>query len=107
MIMKLNVGDKVIVHGRWNENHIGTVEKITPTGLIKVEGRTYYEDGTQRGGDTWSRSMITEVTPEAFQKFKDNETIRKAIRICNSITINDIDIDTANKLIEMLGDNGN
>ncbi len=41
--MKLNVGDKVIVHGGWTGDHIGTVEKITPTGLIKVEGKTYYE----------------------------------------------------------------
>ena len=103
MIMKLNVGDKVIVHGRWNEEHIGIVEKITPTGLIKVEGKTYYDDGTQRGGDSWSRFNITEATPEALQKIKDKVTIKKAIQICRSITVNDIDVDTANKLIEMLG----
>ena len=100
--MKFNVGDKVIVHGRWNEEHIGTVEKITPTGLIKVEGRTYYKDGTQRGGDSWSRNFITEATPESLQKINDRATIQKAIQLCRSITINDIDIDTANTLIELL-----
>jgi len=100
--MKINVGDKVIVHGRWNGDHISIVEKITPTGLIKVEGKTFYEDGTQRGGDAWSRVSITEVTPEALQKINDRATIQKAIQLCRNVTIKGIDIDTANKLIALL-----
>lgn len=99
--LNVKVGDKVILQGRWSEESIHTVEKITPTGLIKVCGYTFYDDGSQRGGDTWSGFRLIEATPEAIQRIKDRKTVRKAISMCRKVT-DKIDIDTANKLIALL-----
>ena len=100
--LNVKVGDKVIIQGRWNEESIHTVEKITPTGLIKVCGYTFYDNGTQRGGDSWSSFRLIEATPEAIQRIKDRKTVRKAISMCRKVDTDKIDIDTANKLIALL-----
>lgn len=102
--LNVKVGDKVLVHGRYNEEYVSTVEKITPTGLIKVDGKTFYDDGMQRGGDTWYRSCITELTSEDVKRIKDKATIQKAIQLCRDVISHrdTIDIDTANKLIALL-----
>lgn len=99
--LNVKVGDKVILQGRYEES-IHTVEKITPTGLIKVCGHTFYDNGVQRGGNAWNSFRLIEATPEAIQRIKDRKTVHKAISMCRKVTTDKIDIDTANKLIALL-----
>ena len=103
--MALNVkkGDKVIVKRRDYE-YIATVTRITPTGRITIDQSSYSfnNDGSQRGGDIWSRARLTEVTPEALQRIQDRRTVKKAVTLCRAVTPNNIDIETAKKLIALL-----
>lgn len=77
---KLNVkaGDKVIVIGRFSKS-VSKVEKITPTGLIKVDGRLYYDTGNERGGDVWTSNTIYEYSEEEGRKIIENNYIKKTI----------------------------
>lgn len=96
----IKVGDEVIVYGGYTEQ-IRKVEKITPTGLIKVGGCLYYKNGGMRGGDRWSRSHIAMATPELKKKIEEETTIRKANYILTNYKVKDYE--TAAKIIELLG----
>lgn len=52
-INNLKIGDKVVLElwGRWCKSSytIEKVEKITPSGLVKVNGILFYPDGNARG----------------------------------------------------------
>lgn len=72
-----NVKEKehVIVSDRHMGDHIALVEKITPTGLIKVHGVLYNASGSPRGSD-WGTSHLEEATPAKMEKIRQEEKIR-------------------------------
>lgn len=72
--LQVKAGDKVIVvsSGWYCDDKIATVEKITPTGLIKVCGTLYYANGMERGGNSWSCSHLEEYTEEKGKKIREN-----------------------------------
>lgn len=101
-IENLKVGDTVIVTSLYGEA-VKKVTRITPSGLIDVEGYGLFNKyGRERGGDTWSRHYLTEPTPEAIQKIREEATIRKAQNLIKKTKIN---YDQAVKIIEILGGN--
>lgn len=86
--LDVKVGDTVIVYSTWGKS-IRKVECITPKGFIKVNGILYYEDGTQRGGDSWSRTSIKKATYEEITEINKNAYITKALkkmRECRDLT---------------------
>lgn len=86
--LDLKVGDKVIVKSRWNE-YISEVERITPKGAIRVNGTLYNEYGSQKGGDSWSRSYIEKATDEIIRELQEKAYITKTLvkmRECKSLT---------------------
>ena len=80
MNIELNIkqGDKVIVHGRFGKR-IAEVEKITPTGRIRVKGSYYDKFGHQIGRDIWSRTRITIATEEEIQRLEQELFILRTI----------------------------
>ena len=63
------VGDLVVVSSRWSEKVL-KVEKITPTGRVKVGGLYYTTSGSQIGGDTWDRGYIVPATEEMIDNIE-------------------------------------
>ena len=82
--LNVKVGDKVIVHSNWNKR-VSKVEKITPTGLIKVDGTLYYDYGSERGGNAWSQTCISEYSDEEAREIMESNYIRKTIKKLRSI----------------------
>ena len=101
--LNVSVGDEVIVSGRYSEK-IAKVERITPTGRIRVEGTYYNKYGWEIGGDVWSRSYITYVTEEKAEKIKQRQTISKAYQLMKNYNLNNITFDQATKIIEIFED---
>ncbi len=68
----LRVGDTVAVHGGGSSTRIwfSTVDRITPTGRIRVGDTTYRPNGWEIGGDSWAQLHITRVTPEITEKVR-------------------------------------
>lgn len=63
MSLDVKVGDKVLISGRYVKK-INTVDKITPTGIIRVGPYSFNPDGKQRGGDPYYTCTLEKVTPE-------------------------------------------
>ena len=98
-IENLKVGDYVFVSWRM-ETSLRRVEKITPKGNIKVNGIMFNKNGSERGGDVWSKCYLSEATPEAIKLFQEEITIKKAIKLMREIK--SLTIEQANKIIELL-----
>lgn len=85
-LKKLKVGDKVIVNncpGRLgNSYEESEVEKITPTGRIKVKGEDkYFINGHIKGVSKWaSGSYLREYTPESYKKYIQAPDIISVLR---------------------------
>lgn len=79
-IENLKVGDNVFVNRRGGCS-LRRVEKITPAGNIKVNGLLFNANGQERGGDVWSKSFLSEATPEEIKSFRERLTIQKAIEL--------------------------
>lgn len=78
----LKPGDKVFIYGR-NLKEVAEVEKITPSGFIKVDGVLYRKDGSQRGcSDPWYRTRIrpaSDVEIEQLQKERFVSEVRSKL----------------------------
>lgn len=60
---KFYVGQKVKVYDHTGNEWIRTVEKITPTGRVKV-GSTYYVNGSEYTSYSWGKTYIEPATEE-------------------------------------------
>lgn len=66
----LKPGDKVVVYSR-NLKEVAEVEKITPSGFIKVAGVLYRKDGSQRGfSDPWYRTSIRPASDAEIEQLQ-------------------------------------
>jgi hypothetical protein len=95
------VGETVIIHGSQTLKKIVKIDKITPTGLIKAGGNTYYASGRERTSDVWGSTRMSKETPEAIQEIKDMDFVTRVIskmRNCNSLKI-----EQAKKIAEIMG----
>lgn len=79
-IDNLKEGDKVIVTtgGYYAAKEVKEVEKITPSGLIKVDGYLYKQNGYKRGG---SPRRLIEATDEAILQIEHETKIRKCFSV--------------------------
>lgn len=81
----LKPGDKVFILGR-HLLELDEVEKITPSGLIRVDGVLYRKDGSQRGGvDPWYRTFIKPASTEEIEQFQKEQFVSAVIRKLQSI----------------------
>ena len=100
-IENLKVGDYVFVSWRMGKS-LRKVEAITPKGNIKVNGMIFNKNGAERNSDVWSKCYLGEATPETMKSFREELTIKKAIKLMREIK--SITIEQANKIIELLDD---
>lgn len=93
----LKVGDKVFVYYT-GHTAIKVVEKITPTGLIKVDGILFNTNGRVRGGDTYCRTYIEIATPEKIEEFKQRIYIKKVMNNLKNLKIEDVTFEQAEEI---------
>lgn len=90
-LKNLKAGDRVILVGGspYSPCSIQTVEKVTPTGRIKVKGMTFNQDGTQYGGDRYWSYSIGEATPKEVESIRHEQkviTVKKMMHDTKRIT---------------------
>ena len=76
MEYKFEVGQKVVVYGNYGYKKIAEVDKITPSGLIKVEGSLFYEDGRERNSDSWNSLHIKPASEKEIMEIKRKQYIQ-------------------------------
>lgn len=73
----LKVTDKVGVYSMYNLG-IATVFRVTKTMIItKNDGRYKKDNGRLVGGDSWSMTRLTELTPEFLEAFYTQQFLRR------------------------------
>lgn len=102
-IKNLKAGDKVIVcyRGIYSDDTVKTVDKVTPTGRIKVGCDYYNQNGWPRnhGG-----THLEEATAEALEAIRQRDVIRKAVSSAHATRTDGITYEQAVKLLEVLDD---
>jgi hypothetical protein len=86
---ELNVkeGDRVIYRNGHYTTKILTVDKVTPTGRIKI-GTSYYDKrGFEITSDIWHRGRIHKGTEAEILKVEQDEYVKKLIYRLNNINI--------------------
>ena len=101
-MLNLKVDDKVLMRNTWHAE-IGVVDKITPTGLIKVDGYTFRPDGHERGGDSYYPWYIEPLTPELEVEFYKKRFISKVANRASDYNFRNMSYDIAKALNELLG----
>jgi hypothetical protein len=98
----LKAGDKVIVSNRYYK-FLKVVDKVTPSGYIKVDSEYYMpDDGYKRGGEYYNRSRIEIVTPEKLQAIEDKETIERAMYLLDRTRGVSMSAEKARQIIAIL-----
>lgn len=95
-IKSLKAGDKVIVSSTYG-TRVAEVEKITPSGLIKVDGTLYNQNGCERS--QWCTSSIHEATEEAVREVEQRKVVTKAFKIMHRTS--QITYEQAIKILEI------
>lgn len=96
-LKNLQVGDMVFVYytGR---TCIKAVQKITPSGLIKVDGNLFNTNGFIRGGGAYCTTHIEIATPEMIKEFKQRIYVKKTLADLQKLTVDDISFEQAQEI---------
>lgn len=101
-MLNLKVGDKVLMRNTWCTG-IGVVDKITPTGIIKVGSYSFRPDGRERGGDSYRPWYIEPLTPELEVEFYKKRFISEVANRASDYDFRNMSYDIAKALNELLG----
>lgn len=93
----LQVGDLVFVYYQ-SSTCVKPVQKITPSGLIKVDGNLFNTNGFIRGGGSYCTTRIEVATSEKIEEFQQRVYIKKTIRNLKNLTIEDITFEQAKEI---------
>lgn len=100
-LKNLKVGDLVFVY-YYSSTCIKPVQKITPTGLIKVDGNLFNTNGFIRGGDKYCTTHIEVATPEEIEEFRQRIYIKKVFNNLKKLKIEDITFEQAKEINRIL-----
>lgn len=99
----LKPGEQVMVVYR-NGQVMRSVQKITPSGFIKVDGTLYNKDGSVRSSDPFDVRHLARVTDERYTEYIHELKVKKAIKILREFPVDRIDVRLAEKIIKNLGE---
>ena len=93
----LQVGDLVFVYYH-SSTCVRPVQKITPSGLIKVDGNLFNQNGHIRGGGSYCTTRIEIATPEKIEKFRQRIYIKKVYHKLKELSVDDITLEQAKEI---------
>lgn len=77
-LSNVKVGDYVMWGNRWSSYlSRAKVEKITPSGRLRVDGKLFDNHGWQRGGDTWNKIYIEPFDQTRWDEFIELQRVDK------------------------------
>lgn len=106
-LKQLKAGDDVVIRA-WSWGGSGytnaKVEKITPTGFIRVEGVLYKpQDGNSRSGNSGLLDPNDETTIKILKKYKENNFVRETMDKIRETNYNDVTYEQAVAIRKIMG----
>lgn len=105
-LKQLKVGDKVIYHawGFYSYYSLSSVEKITPTGFIRVDGVLFRpDDGHSRNGGARILNPDDEKSMNEFKSFQKECFVNSMMKKIRNTNINDVTYDQAVEIAKIMG----
>lgn len=100
-LKNIQVGDMVFIHYH-SHKCIKPVQKITPSGLIKVDGNLFNSNGFIRGGGAYCTTRIEIATPEKVEEFRQQTYIKKVLANLKELKLEDITFEQAERISHIL-----
>lgn len=100
-LKNIQVGDMVFVYYQ-SCKCIKPVQKITPSGLIKVDGNLFNPNGFIRGGGVYCTTYIEIATPEKIEEFRQQIYIKKVLANLKKLKLEDITFEQAERISHIL-----
>lgn len=100
-LKNIQVGDMVFIYYH-SHTCIKPVQKITPSGLIKVDGNLFNSNGRIRGGGSYCTTYIEIATPEEIEEFKQRMYIKKVLAHLKKLKFEDITFEQAERISHIL-----
>lgn len=97
----MNVGDEVTVFAGNQIQGIYRIDKVTPTGIIKIGNASYNPDGWRRGDNSWNLESIEPTT----QEHRDFIKKRKMINFIDGTDFSGFTIDELSAIITVIKNN--
>lgn len=106
-LKQLKTGGDVVIR-TWNWGGSGyanaKVEKIIPTGFIRVEGVLYKpQDGNSRSGNSNLLDPNDETTIKILKKYKENNFVRETMDKIRETNYNDVTYEQAVAIRKIMG----
>jgi hypothetical protein len=98
---KFKVGDEVFIEGN-SSKRITRIEKITKAGNLVAEGKIFYPDGSQRGGNIWHSYSLPLITPEKKEVFLKSIEKHKVIEKIKQTNWNFYSLELLKKIDKLL-----
>ena len=92
----------LIIVVRDGNKKVRQVEKITPSGLIRVSGVLYYPNGRERTSSIWHSSRLIPYNKETALVIEQDEFISKLVKRLHNININSITFEQATAISNVL-----
>ena len=77
-LKELKVGEKVFVSNMFGDKTLETVQRITPTGRVVVNGIQYING--MHSFDNWRAATLEEATDEKIEKYKIKNFIQRVFK---------------------------
>lgn len=106
-LKQLKSGDDVVIR-TWNWGGSSytnaKVEKITPTGFIRVKGILYKpQDGHSRSGNSCLLDPNEETTIKILKKYKENKFVSETMNKIRNTNYNDVTYEQAVEIRKIMG----
>lgn len=106
-LKQLKAGDDVVI-GTWNWVSSGytnaKVEKITPTGFIRVEGALYKpKDGMSRSGGSKLLNPTDENTIKLLKEYTEKTFVKQTMYKIRNTNYNDVTYEQAVEIRKIMG----
>lgn len=106
-LKQLKSGDDVVIMDwSWGGSSYtnAKVEKITPTGFIRVKGILYKpQDGNSRSGNSKLLDQNDETTIKILKKYKDNKFVSEMMNKIRNTNYNNVSYEQAVEIRKIMG----
>jgi len=97
-LAELKPGDKVLIEN----SQVAIVDRITPTGKIRIGTSTFTKYGKREGDGHWHFVHLYQWTQEREDEIKDERTKNKAANYLNDFNFKSLPLETLNTIIQLI-----
>jgi hypothetical protein len=97
-LAELKPGDKVLIDNK----QVAIVDRVTPTGKIRIGQSTFTKYGKREGDGQWHFVYLYQWTQEREDEIRDERAKNRAVNYLNDFNFKSLSIETLNAIIQLV-----